>query len=454
MPRTGGSRFGLFLACIFVIYITVALYNYFTSKHISGYEVKEGSLAVNNTYRGVCLRDETVYTTNDSGFLNYYAREGERVPYGAMVYTVDESGKLNELLKSSFERDDSLTNEDMNELRSQIINYRSAYSDYSFDSVYDFKFSVDGTVMKLANRNVLSSMSEIKDQTVLNLVRYGYAQDSGIVVYSTDGLEKLTAADITPDIFDEEAHLKQQLRSGELVSPGDNAYKLITAENWSVVIPVTKERMEDLAQHDYVEVKFVKSGDRSWGKVNCFNDADGNCYCKLDFTNSMISFATDRYLDIELLLSSQKGLKIPNSAIVKKEFYLIPESYLFGEDSPEGMGFTREVYLEDGSVSTEFVKAQIYQRIDGEVYVDTSLFRLGDYLISKDSLDKFAVGKKDTLMGVYNINKGYADFTQITVLYQNREYAIVKSNTDYGLSVYDHIVLDGAAVDDDEFIFE
>ena len=51
------------------------------------------------------------------------------------------------------------------------------------------------------------------------------------------------------------------------------------------------------------------------------------------------------------------------------------------------------------------------------------------------------------------MNKGYADFTQITILYRNREYAIVKSNTDYGLNVYDHIVLDGNSVNDDDFVF-
>ena len=57
-------------------------------------------------------------------------------------------------------------------------------------------------------------------------------------------------------------------------------------------------------------------------------------------------------------------------------------------------------------------------------------------------------------MGVYNINKGYADFRQIVILYQNEEYAIVKSNTAYGLNVYDYIVLDSATVHDDDFIYE
>ena len=82
------------------------------------------------------------------------------------------------------------------------------------------------------------------------------------------------------------------------------------------------------------------------------------------------------------------------------------------------------------------------------------LMWLGDYIIAPNHLDKYAIGKKNTLVGVYNMNKGYADFTQINILYQNEEYSIVESYTDYGLSVYDHIVLDGSSVHDDELVFE
>ena len=58
------------------------------------------------------------------------------------------------------------------------------------------------------------------------------------------------------------------------------------------------------------------------------------------------------------------------------------------------------------------------------------------------------------MIGVYNINKGYADFRRIRILYQNDEYSIVESNTAYGLNVYDFIVLDTSTVDENELIYE
>ena len=83
-----------------------------------------------------------------------------------------------------------------------------------------------------------------------------------------------------------------------------------------------------------------------------------------------------------------------------------------------------------------------------------SVLDAGDVLHKTDGQDTYTVSKRATLIGVYNMNKGYADFKQINILYQNEEYSIVKANTKYGLNVYDYIVLDAASVSDDQFIYE
>ena len=58
-----------------------------------------------------------------------------------------------------------------------------------------------------------------------------------------------------------------------------------------------------------------------------------------------------------------------------------------------------------------------------------------------------------TLQGVYNINKGYTQFRQINILYQNEEFTLVEEGTSYGLTVYDRIVLNGEAVSEDEVVY-
>ena len=44
-------------------------------------------------------------------------------------------------------------------------------------------------------------------------------------------------------------------------------------------------------------------------------------------------------------------------------------------------------------------------------------------------------------------------FRQIQILNENEEYCIVKEGTSYGLSVYDHIVLNADTVQEDEVIY-
>ena len=168
----------------------------------------------------------------------------------------------------------------------------------------------------------------------------------------------------------------------------------------------------------------------------------------------MVTFVSDRFLDIELILNDETGLKIPNSSIVEKEFFLIDEDFVTTDENAQTQGVIRQCYLENGNISSEFVEtdAYSYDETEGVYYMDTSVLKTGDVLYKTDSQDTYTVSKRATLIGVYNVNKGYADFKQINILYQNDEYSIVRANTTYGLNVYDYIVLDGSAVSDDQII--
>ena len=165
----------------------------------------------------------------------------------------------------------------------------------------------------------------------------------------------------------------------------------------------------------------------------------------------MVTFVSDRFLDIELILNDETGLKIPNSSIVEKEFFLIDEDFVTTNENTGTQGVIRQCYRDNGDISSEFVEAGAYSydENEGMYYMDTSVLKAGDVLYKTDSQETYTVSKRATLIGVYNVNKGYADFKQINILYQNDEYSIVKANTTYGLNVYDYIVLDGSSVSDD-----
>ncbi len=450
-PR--GMNLGLVIFLVIFLYIVIAIFNYFTQKHIESYQVTMGSLSTNNIYKGVALRNETIVRSDNSGYVNYFARESERIGHGNLVYSLDESGKVSEYLKNDIDGSD-LTSKDLTELKTDILAFINRFDKNDFSSLYDFKYSVQGTVLKLSNANILSDIEMINNSGVKDLVNFNYAPTSGYIVYSIDGYEDVSLNDFNSELIDYKNYQKKQLISNELVAEGDPVYKLCTNEDWSIVIQTEPEKAEELIAEEYVKVKFLKNQDTSWGQVSSYTNADGETFVMLTFNNSLLAFCTDRFIDIELILEEDNGLKVPNSSIVEKEFFIIPKTYITKGGNSNNEGVLRQIYLEDGSLSTEFIETQIYSETEEEYYIDDMTLRMGDILIMPESMDNYTLSKKGSLIGVYNINKGYADFKQINILYQNEEYSIIKPNTVYGLSSYDYIVLDATTVNDDELIYD
>lgn len=455
--KSRGMNLGLVIFIIIFIYILVALFNYFTQKHIESYQVKMGSLSTNNIYKGVALRDETIVRANQSGYVNYFARESERVGVGNLVYSLDESGKVSEFLNNE-NNESKLTSKDLSELKTDILSFINEFDPTNFISVYDFKYNVEGTVLKLSNANILSDIDKINTSGVSSLVNFNYSPTSGYVVYSIDGYEDISLNDMTKDLIDyklyESESKRKQLISNNLVGDGDPVYRLATNEDWSIVISTDEEKAKELVDEKYVKVKFLKNQNTSWGKVSSVTNPEGDTFVQLTFTNSMQSFCTDRFIDIELILDEDSGLKVPNSSIINKEFFIVPKEYLTKGGINNTDGVLRQIYLEDGSTSTEFIETAIYSETETYYYIDDMMLRMGDILIMPASDEAYTLSAKGNLVGVYNINKGYADFKEIQVEYHNDEYSIIKPNMTYGLSVYDYIVLDATTVKDDELIYD
>lgn len=445
---------GMIIFGVIFIYVVVCVIMYFQTSRIVRYEVKEGSLATNNIYRGVIIRDETVIYNQAAGYIDYCAREGERVAANALVYIVDETGKLSQELEELGMGENTLSNRELSEFRSEIIDFVHGFDSSYYSNTYDIKYSLKNTVLKLANTNMLQSIGSVG--TNGNAVNYAYAPMTGIVSYWVDGYESLQPQDVTAAVFEDEAktYEKKQMLSNTLMALEDPVYKLSTSENWSLIIPIEAVRGAKLQEEGFVKVKFLKNQYESWGEAKLLSNADGNTYLQLSFTNSMITFVGDRFLDVELILEDEKGLKIPNSAIVQKEFFLIPEAFVSPGGNNGGDSVLRQSYLENGDISSESLEIEVYNfdSESKEYYVDSSILNAGDILYKQDGQETYTVSKRATLIGVYNMNKGYADFKQINILYQNDEYAIVKSNTKYGLNVYDYIVLNADTVSDDQFI--
>ena len=455
MKKQLNLNVGLIFFVIILAYLIFGVISFFKAKHITGYQVKTGSLSVSNIYEGIALRDESVVTAGCAGYVNYFATEGEQVGTGNLVCGIDETGALQDYINQNKDTgSDVLSERDLSSLKNEMINFSSAFNEKDFSSVYEFKYAIQGDVLKFSNRNLLSSLEDLKAQSAL--IKLCNSPASGVVIYSIDGFESKQPVNADKSWFDREKYEenRRQLINNDIVSIGDPLFKLSDKEDWSILIQVDENRVQELVEEKYVKVKFLKNQYESWAKVTEIRGADDGHYILLSFTNSMITFVLDRYINIELLIDTETGLKVPNSAICDKSFFIVPMDYLTkGGDGNDGV--LRETYNEEGQMEPEFIPVTIYNiDDDNNAYLDDSILRLGDRIDMPDSEQNYMISKSGTLTGVYNINKGYADFKEIEILNSNEEYSIIRSNTAYGLVAYDYIVLDAASVETDEFIYE
>lgn len=442
---------GMLVFGMIAIYVCGYIFMYTQKEHVVIYEVKKGSLAKNNSYTGLILRDETVVKSSSAGYVNYFAREGEKAGANTLVYTIDENGTLSSAVAESGVEAATPSREELQNLRNDIMNFSSGFKIQDFSEVYNFKYAFDSSVLKVVGLSVLNSI-ESYSQTQGTAFERGMAPNSGIVEYYTDGFEKITIENFAEKMFDKSTYKKNVIKNNDLVDAGAPVYKLLTDEKWKIVIPLDSETAKELEEKSSINIVFKRNGQKAKAGLSLI-EKNGNSYGVLSMKKSLLSFASDRYVDIELAISQEEGLKIPVSSVVQKEFYLIPEEYAKVNSDTQEVIFLKEVTKDDGTLSTVEVAADIYSLTDGEYYVSTDQFEAGQYILKEDSSDKYAIGKKASLTGVYNINKGFADFKEITKLYENKEYCIVQANSTYGLAVYDHIVLDANAVKDDQIIY-
>ena len=448
--------FGTVLFLGIFIYVVIVLFIYFSSDPIVRYEVVEGSLSSQNIYRAIAFRDEHVITSPYSGYVNFLAREGQKVAVGDIVYTVDETGKLNEYLESQSLLENTLTDKELDDFKNELVDFSHSYDPVSYTEVYSFKYSLQNSVLKLANSNFLESLRQAQDEGGLSTaVKYCTSSEAGVVSYWIDGFENFDPANISMDTFDERKYEKTNISANELRAEGDAVYKLSESEDWYIIFPIKETDAESFEKQGYILCRFLRNQYESWGAVSIIRN-DKDVFCRLDFNNSMSSFVNERFLDVELILNEETGLKVPNSSIIEKEFYLINENYVIFDTVNNIYYVILSGYDDTGQPITIRKEISVYSH-DEEAhvyYVDETFLTAGDTLHMENSQQVFVIKDKGTLTGVYNINKGYADFKEITIISQNDEYAIVKPNSTYGLRVYDYIALKADSVSDDQFINE
>lgn len=471
-----GLNIGTILFGVLFLYMIFSAVLYLTSRKIESYQVISGPLSRNETYTGLAIREEKTYQADTNGYVTYYAREGSKINANGAVYGVS--------ITKIPETNTELSQEDLAKIRSDMLNFSKGFNPSKFNNTYSFKYQLEGSILQYAGviSDSLSSLEGTSSESGSS-ASYGVASTSatlgnqtirkapadGIVLYCKDGYEGKTIDTVTSEDFDQNSYHETDLKTEASVNAGDDIYTLITDERWSLLIPLSEKQAAKLADRTAIRVKFLKDDMTQSGDFSIV-EIDGSKYGRIDFNKGLIRYATDRFLEIELVTNTVTGLKVPLSSIVTKEFYTIPSDFSTLDEESQEVGFMMEGRDKDGEKTTIFKNISIYAKVeqpgsgsnaDGEeegeksylYYVDKSEFSEGDAIINQKNQGKYIIGDIGVLEGVYCINKGYAVFRRIEILDQNEEYAIVSKYTTYGLARYDHIVRNADAVKEEDILY-
>lgn len=425
------------------IYMVITAFMYLTEKHITVYEVMKGTITGNYRFQALSMRTEEVVNATQSGSVRYFEREGSKASAGSVVCAINETGDHEPAAIEDF----SLPEDDAARMRNMIANFTINYEGSAFQKAYDLKAGVDGIISEVVEDNANSDYVSVRNQCT--------APDSGFVIYEIDGYENLTEDQLTADLFDQTKYDAQNLRSQKSVAAGRPLFKLVTEETWCLYFPLDQKLLTELADTEKIRFRFMKDNETFSAPFSVINNGEES-FGKISLDNSLVRYATDRFLEIELVMNKKSGLKIPSSAIVERSFYKIPEEYVIkNQDSDAEIALKVETFAGDGSSEVKYITANVYDHDDKDYLIDAQLLKPGDYVQMEDSVKRIQIQEKDTqtLHGVYNINKGYAVFREITVIDENEEYCVVESNNIYGLAAYDYIALNASEVTADQIVY-
>lgn len=434
---------GVILFVVIFVYIGIQVYLFLGNEQLSIYQVTENTITDDNTYLGLILRDETVYRNEHAGYINYYVAEGKKVGKGTTVYTLDESGDMYNLL-SNTEQGTTLNSNDIAKIRKSIASYQNSYDESNYNSVYNYKYDIDSTVLEVTNVNMLSTLNELlKKSDAKNNFSVEKAKTSGMICYSTDGYEDVTLDSITDSMFDTSKYVKKELRSTEKKESKAPVYKLVTSENWSIVTPISEEQYKQLSEKKRVRITILSDKLETTAGIS-FLEKNNKKYAVLSMSNYMSRYINERFIDLEIGSNSATGYKVPVTSICEKEFYKIPNDYITKGGNDNSYGIVKLTYEKNGESKPEFIETDLYMRDDKYSYIDTATVKANDVIILPESSGKdntYKISEIGTLKGVFNVNKGYPVFRRVEVLYENNEYALVKMDTSMGLNNYDHILI-------------
>ena len=448
-------NFGTIVIALFCLYLIINIVIYLKRPHLSIYEVQLLPMASDTKAEAVIIRNETSVRTGIAGFVNYYMRSGTRVSKGETVYSIDESRQIYNLISGN-DYKYTLSSDDIEQIKSCISSFNNSYSKGDFSQVYSLKDELTTTVNSISDTYLMEHLNQILvDQSYQGSLTVHKAESPGLVSYFSDSLDGLTYEMVSKDTFDKSDYKSTNLFDANLKEQGSTIYKLLTDESWMLVLKLTEEQYLKLKDKEEVNFTIEEDGLRLTAPVSC-DIKDGIYLARISLRQYMVRYLNRRFLTVSLEMEKTVGLKIPNTAIFEKQFFMVPKEYLTngGDQTSNKTGVSILKHEENTGVKYyTFQPVEIYYEDDTYCYIDMKALTLDTYLYCEETQQPFRVTLVGKLKGVYCVNKGFAQFRRINVIQEGKDFSVVENGLSYSIAEHDHIAKDASTIEESQTIY-
>lgn len=440
-----------------------------TKPEVSTQVVNVGTLDMSETYEGIIVRNEKVYTSEVTGTIQYNMTEGEKIKKEGIVYAVvsDEKNLVaaenekvqvdTELYNTADKRKEISYYQDevsvlASDFETKMQEYYKNINTSNTDYIYTLRGQLDDNVKDLTaiytkeQEALNTSVGEKINNITSNLEKYKSVQKtplSGIISYNIDGQETLSYENISKLDYSTYHKIFKKTTTQNIiksyVEKDEPVYKLVLDNTWYVVTYVDSEKDSVFTEGNTYPLGFDTL---NGAEINCklVSKVQENNRLRLVFkTQEQIDeFLTLRQVHFSIGNKNESGLKIPVQAIVEQRLLKIPVEYKIEKDNKIG------VQRKNGDV-VEFVEIKPQSEKQDVMYIlqdvgNISGLTVGTKLINPVSGGTYTIDDFETAQGVYVINGQIAQFKKIDIYVQSEDYALIKNNGSSQLKEKDKII--------------
>ena len=484
---------------VIIIYILGYFICFFMQKKTNTSIIEYADLDDSKIINGIIIRNEKVYRSEKSGVLSLILHNNEIAKKDSIVCVIQDKNSAkqleDELIKinndiismqkkrldiSLFKNDIESANNQIKKIMDENINILNILSHENNDlaKTNNLIESIKKNV-ELRNQILLTeNHGNIKDMdTKRNLIEqklkdsvYNIAiNKSGLVSYLIDGLENNFLVDKLDELNFEKINIKSRVSEHaqkSYVNKNDIVFKIIESNDWYIACRVKNKDIKNLKENN-IKLIYVMQDNKFIPMEFCVYKiiAKNKNESLLILKNNKFvqDFVSTRNIKFKLEDNSVHGLKIPLSAITKKNLFRVPNEFIIKKDD-----YDIVIKADNNKIK---VKVYDYDQDENYCYIELAelnkenKLNLKDIIIcenksqnkNQDNKKTFSLNQTKKIYGVYLANTGIAEFKKINFDFDfdyKTDFIILDDKLNQSIKVYDKIITEAKNIIDGQKIIE